>query len=477
MTTRLKPMDAAWLYVESRDTPMHVASLMIFSKPPDAPVDFLRDLTLQAKDTKAFAPPWNLRLAEGVLSSVLPAWETDDNLDLDYHIRHSALPLPGGERELGMLVSRLHSHPLDLTRPLWECHIIEGLENDRFALYTKMHHALIDGVGGMRLLQRALSPSPKDRVFVPPWTIGSTPKPKKARSESTPGPFTALLDMARQQARLLPEVTGALSEIWQAKRHGDALAAPFAAPKSILNDRITSQRRFATQQYDLARLRALAEAADVTLNDVVLAISAAALRRFLKELNVLPRQSLTAGLPVSVRPKGDEELGTAISFILADLCTTTADPLRRLKLIHASTLRAKEHLQTLPKAGLNNYTMLFMAPYILGMLTGAAGRTKPMFNLAISNVPGPEQPMYLAGARLEAMYPVSVLQHGQALNITCVSYAGRLNFGYTGCRDTLPHMQRLAVYTGEALDELEAAVRSPAKPVAKKTVKRKGKAG
>ncbi len=468
-------MDAAWLYVESRDTPMHVASLMIFSKPPGAPADFLRDLTLKAKDTKAFAPPWNLRLAEGVLSGVLPAWETDDNLDLDYHIRHSALPLPGGERELGMLVSRLHSHPLDLTRPLWECHIIEGLENDRFALYTKMHHALIDGVGGMRLLQRALSDSPKDRVFVPPWTIGATQKPKKPRTASMPSPFAALLEMAKQQASLLPEVTGALSEIWRAKKHGDALAAPFSAPKSILNDRITSQRRFATQQYDLARLRTLAEAVEVTLNDVVLAISAAALRRFLKELNVLPRQSLTAGLPVSVRPKGDEELGTAISFILADLCTTTADPLRRLKAIHASTLRAKEHLQTLPKAGLNNYTVLFMAPYILGMLTGAAGRTKPMFNLAISNVPGPDHPMYLAGAKLEAMYPVSVLQHGQALNITCVSYAGRLNFGYTGCRDTLPHMQRLAVYTGEALDELEAAVRGPTKAIAKKAVKRSRK--
>jgi WS/DGAT/MGAT family acyltransferase len=473
MKKRLKPLDAAWLYVESRDTPMHVASLMIFSKPPGAKADFLREMVLQAKDTKAFAAPWNLRLAESVLSGVLPSWETDDSLDLDYHIRHSALPLPGGERELGILVSRLHSHALDLSRPLWECHIIEGLENDRFALYTKMHHALIDGVGGMRLLQRALSSSPKDTVFVPPWTIGAVPAARKPRVLDVVGPFHALLDRAKQQAALLPEVTGALNEIWRAKKHGDALAAPFSAPKSILNDRITSQRRFATQQYELSRLRAIAEAAQVTLNDVVLAISAAALRRFLKEHNVLPRQSLTAGLPVSVRPEGNEELGTAISFILADLATNVADPLRRLKAIHASTLRAKEHLQSLPKAGLNNYTMIFMAPYILGMLTGAAGRTKPMFNLAISNVPGPDHPMYLAGARLEAMYPVSVLQHGQALNITCVSYAGRLNFGFTGSRDALPHMQRLAVYTGEALDELEAALRAPVKAVAKKVAKRK----
>ncbi len=457
-TKRLKPMDAAWLYVESRDTPMHVAGLYIFSKPKNAKASFLQDLVAQAKDAKSFAPPWNLRVAGGALSGVLPSWETDDNLDLDYHVRHSALPAPGGERELGVLVSRLHSYPLDLARPLWECHVIEGLENDRFALYTKMHHALIDGVGGIRLLQRALSSSAKDKVFVPPWTVGATTSSKKARSKDGPGPFATLVEKAKEQAALVPEVTHALTEVWRAKKHGDALAAPFSAPKSVLNDRITGQRRFATQQYELARLRKLAEVAGVTLNDVVLAISAAALRRFLKELNVLPKASLTAGLPVSVRPKGDEELGTAISFILADLCTNVADPLKRLKAIHTSTQRAKEHLQALPKGGLNNYTMLFMAPYIIGMLTGAAGRTKPMFNLAISNVPGPEVPMYCAGARMEAMYPVSVLQHGQALNITCLSYAGSLNFGYTGCRDTLPHMQRLAVYTREALEELESAL-------------------
>ncbi|GAC1632990.1 MAG: wax ester/triacylglycerol synthase family O-acyltransferase [Nevskia sp.] len=454
---RLKPLDASWLYVESRDTPMHVAGLNIFSLPKHAKPDFLRNLVAQVKEAKAFVAPWNLRLKASPLRGVLPEWETDDNLDLDYHIRHSALPVPGGERELGVLVSRLHSHALDLARPLWECHIIEGLEDGRFALYTKMHHALIDGVGGMRMTIRALSTSPTDKV-VPPWTIGAEPGKRRARSEAMPPPMARLLESVKQQAALVPQVGGALAEIWRGKKDDDALVRPFAAPKSVLNDRITSQRRFATQQYDLARLRKMAENAEVTLNDIVLAICAAALRRFLKELNVLPRRSLTAGLPVSVRPKDDEQLGTAISFILANLGTAIADPVKRLKAIHASTLRAKEHLQSLPKSGLNNYTMLFMAPYIVGMLTGAAGRIKPMFNLAISNVPGPDKTLYLGGAKLEAMYPVSVLQHGQALNITCVSYAGSLNFGFTGSRDALPHMQRLAVYTGEALEELEEAI-------------------
>ena len=458
---RLKPLDASWFYVESRATPMHVAGLNIFSLPAKAKPDFLRNFVAEIRAAKAFVPPWNLRLKSSVLRGVMPEWETDDGLDLDYHVRHSALPGPGGERELGVLVSRLHSHPLDLSRPLWECHVIEGLEDNRFALYTKMHHALIDGVGGMRMTVRAMSTSASDTKILPAWTVGAQPRPRKERAESEeapPAPLTNLLEQLKQQAELLPQVGGALLEIWRKKKFDDSLVRPFAAPKSVLNDRITGQRRFATQRYELIRLRRMADAAGVTLNDIVLAICAAALRRFLKELKVLPRRNLTAGLPVSVRPKDDEQLGTAISFILADLGTSISDPIRRLETIHASTVRAKRHMKTLPKSGLNNYTMLFMAPYILGMLTGAAGRIKPMFNIAISNVPGPEKPMYIGGAKLEAMYPVSVLQQGQALNITCISYAGMLNFGFTGSRDALPHMQRLAVYTGEALDELEEAI-------------------
>lgn len=470
MATRLKPLDASWLYIESRTTPMHVAGLNIFSLPDDAPPDFLARLVAQLKDAKAFMPPWNLRLKDSLLKSVAPAWEIDDSLDLEYHVRHSALPHPGGERELGVLVSRLHSHELDLSRPLWECHIIEGLENNRFALYTKMHHALIDGVGGIRMTARAFSTNPNQRTITPPWTIGAELKKRRTRRSeaeladtAAPSTFDRLREQLAQQVDLVPQVFNALTKIWSGKKANDALATPFKAPKSVLNERVDGQRRFATQQYELARLKAITEKAGVTLNDVVLAICGGALRRFLKELNALPRRSLTAGLPVSVRPKGDLELGTAISFMLADLGTSIADPVKRLHWIHSSTLGAKEHLQSLPKSGLNNYTMLFMAPYIMGMLTGAAGRIKPMFNLAISNVPGPDQMLYLGGARLEAMYPVSVLMHGQALNITCLSYAGKLNFGFTGARDALPHMQRLAVYTGEALDELEAAVEIAAK--------------
>ncbi|MBY8964253.1 wax ester/triacylglycerol synthase family O-acyltransferase [Algiphilus sp. NNCM1] len=450
---RLKPMDAAWLYVDTANTPMHVAGLQIFSLPEDAPEDFLRNLSEEARASRSFAPPWNLRLKPSPLRGVLPAWERDDDLDIDYHFRHSALPAPGGERELGVLISRLHSHPMDVSRPLWECHLIEGLEGGRFALYTKMHHALVDGVGGMRMVQRAMSTDPS-APFRPPWSVGADYG--KKRDTGTASSAALATPSLRGFASGIPSATRALVNSYRAgSSDGDPQVAPFDAPRSVLNKRISAQRRFATQQYDMRRLKKVAEGCGGTINDVVLAICAGSLRRYLKEANQLPRRSLTAGIPVSIRPQDDVAVGTAISFIISSLATDIADPRKRLEAIVASTDRAKKHLQALPKEALDQYTMLLMGPYIWQLLMHLGGRTPPMFNLAISNVPGPKETLYIGGARLEAMYPVSLVSHGQGLNITCVSYVDTLNFGFTGCRDTLPSMQRLAVYTSEALDELE----------------------
>lgn len=458
-TYKLNPLDAAWLMVESTATPMHVGSLTIFSLPEAASPDFLRDTVASLKQHRNFAPPFNLKLASPKLKGVLPAWVEDHKIDLDYHFRHSALPAPGGERELGVLISRLHSHPLDFNRPLWECHLIEGLENNRFALYVKMHHSQVDGVGGMKMLERMLSPDPEATDRAPPWAVGrgnGTSKPRALRAPLA----DRLRAAAMQQAETLPGVIKALRDVVRESFRGSdpANAAPFAAPKSILNRKISGQRRFATQYYELERIRRVAKAAEVTVNDVFLELCAGALRRYLDEIQALPNAPLTAGVPVSVRPADDGDSGNAISFIIANLNTHVADPLKRLKAIQESTNIAKEKLQALPKAGINNYTMVFMAPYILSLLTGLGGRTRPMFNVTISNVPGPREYQYFNGARMEQMYPISLLSHGQALNITVVSYAGQFNVGFTGCRDTLPHMQRLATYMAESLEELERAL-------------------
>lgn len=463
---RLGTLDASWLAVESEDTPMHVGNLQIFSLPEGAPDTFLRDMVARMKADCDVAPPWCYKLMySGLLGRVVaPAWRVDKKIDLDYHVRHSALPRPGSERELGVLVSRLHSHPLDFSRPLWECHIIEGLENNRFALYTKMHHSMIDGISGVRLMQRVLSTDPTETNMAPPWSV----RPERTRGRKTdgeasvPAAFSQAMDALKLQADLAPRLWDAMSRLVQSARHPEeGLTPPFAGPLSMLNHRVTGQRRFATQHYQLQRLKELTRASHGSLNDIVLYLCGTALRRFLLEQDSLPDTPLTAGIPVNIRPSDDQGTGTQISFMIASLATDEPDPLTRLQNIKQSTRRAKEHLQKLPRKALTQYTMLLMSPYILQLMSGLGGRMRPVFNVTISNVPGPHRTLYYEGAKLEAMYPVSLIAHGGALNITCLSYAGSLNFGFTGCRDTLPSMQKLAVYTGEALEELEDLLLPP----------------
>ena len=458
---RLSPLDAAWLYVDSNDTPMHVGSLTIFSIPKSAPGDFLHKLFNQLRGVRSFAPPFNLKLRSVKMKSVMPGWVEDRRIDLDYHLRHSALPKPGGERELGQLIQRLHSHPMDFNRPLWECTVIEGLEHNRFALYMKMHHSLVDGVGGMRMLQRMLSPNPRARNLPPPWSQGYGGGARRERPSLAESRLQKLLSGVKAQVEMAPVLSKAFADtVKQVFQHAEpGWSTPFEGPKSILNGRVSGQRRFATQHYDLERVKRVAKKGEVSVNDVFLGLCATALRRYLDEIHALPDKPLTAGVPVSVRPADDDEAANAISFIIANLNTHIADPIERLRAIHDSANVAKQHLQALPKAAITNYTMVFMAPFILQLLTGLGGKGRPMFNVTISNVPGPGQALYFNGARMEQMYPVSLLSHGQSLNITAVSYNGQFNIGFTGCRDTLPSMQRLAVYMGEALEELERVLK------------------
>lgn len=466
MATRvLRPTDAAWLFIEKRDKPVHVASLATFSLPPDAPPGFLADLVAEWRARPRFAPPFNLRLRPGVLSAILPAWQElkAEDIDLDYHFRHSALPKPGGERELGVLVSRLHSNPLDRSRPLWECHVIEGLENNRFAVYTKVHHSQVDGMGGMRLLSRFLSKDAAARDLPPPWEVGLVSG--KKREEEDEGAdqgslIEKMVSLGKEQFRTGLEAAKALGKLALEARKGEAdgPAFPYGAPQTILNGRIRGKRRFATQHYDLARIKTVAKAAGVTVNDVFLGLCAASLRRYLDELRELPDRPLTASVPISVRPADDASVGNAISTIFVNLHTDIADPVERLKAISASSAPAKDKLQSMTRGAIDNYTLVLMTPYMVQLMLGLGTMTRPMNNLVISNVPGPSDVLYFNGAKLEQIYPVSLLFDGQALNITVLSYAGQFNLGFTGDRDSLPHMQRIAVYTGEALVDLEKAL-------------------
>jgi WS/DGAT/MGAT family acyltransferase len=452
---KLTVLDALYLAFESREAMMHVGGLLTFTPPADAGPAFLRGLTdeLRARSGGDVQPPWNLRLRRPeVLVNPLQSWVVDEAFDLDYHVRRSALPSPGDERELGVLVSRLHGVRLDFHRPPWELHLIEGLERGRFAMYFKIHHAMVDGYTAMRLLAASLADDAGERDT--PMFFERAPRARAEASAPAASPtLGALMAAVRHQLGASRDVGRAIVNVVRRKER--ALVAPLQAPRCILNQRITRNRRFATQQVPLERVKVVARAAGGTLNDVVLALCGSALRRLLLEADALPDRPLVAMLPVNVRPKDDPGGGNAVGAILASLATDVADPQDRLQAIIASTTRAKAQLQGMSKSAIIQYSAFIMAPLTLQQVTGTGGRTRPAFNVVVSNVPGPQKPLYLRGARMEALYPVSIPFHGYALNITVNSYVDSLNFGFIGCRDTVPHLQRLAVFADEGLAELD----------------------
>ncbi|APR81546.1 Wax ester synthase/acyl-CoA:diacylglycerol acyltransferase [Minicystis rosea] len=455
----LNPLDRLFLAGETHESLMHVGVLIPFSPPAHGASELIRSLIDELKRQPRAFPPWNLKLRHpALLSSPLQAWVEDPDFDVDYHVRRSALPSPGDERELGILVSRLHSNKIDFHRPPWEVHFIEGLEGGRFAMYFKVHHALVDGYTGMRLLIRSLSTDPEERDK--PMFFSLPPAaPKQWHDEGAEPTLGRLMEMLHEQVGATKDAGRALVNVLKATREKDrSLVSPLAAPRSVLNQKISRNRRFATQQYSAERLRRVAKAHDGTLNDVVLALTGGALRRLLAEQGALPDQALTAMLPVNIRPKDDPGGGNAVGAILATLATDIDDPARRLETIVASTKRAKGQLQGLSRSAIMQYSTLLLTPALISQIPGAVGRVRPTFNLVVSNVPGPETPLYFRGFRAEALYPLSIPFHGYGLNVTVNGYAGTLCFGFIGCRDGLPHLQRLAVYGAEALEELEASL-------------------
>jgi len=455
---RVSPLDAAWLQVETYESPMHVGCLQIFAPPPHRGRDYVGKLTRDLRAPHPLAPPFCLKLKPSPLQAVLPEWIEEPRPDMSYHVRRSALPPDTGEAGLHDLVASLYGVGMDRSRPLWECHVIEGLDHGRVALFTKIHHSLMDGIGGIRLLQSMLSPSASEHSLLAPWA-------RHAHRHEAPAAarHSGLWERAGDGLALARDVYSACATHWHAWREGagPGVVMPYSAPRSRLNGPIGRHRAFATQRIPLERVRALAQAAGVTINDVFLALCAGALRHDLLAADELPGYPLVAGVPVSVRADGDASVGTAISFLLAGLATDVANPLTRLMEIHRSTTAGKERLKKIGRGALAPYTLLMMAPHMLQLMTGLHDLTPPVFNLAISNVPGPAQPLYFNGARLEAMYPMSVLTHGQGVNITTVSYDGVMHVGLTACHHAVHRLAYLAENLGAELALLESLFRRP----------------
>jgi len=463
----LSPTDSAFLWMETRNQPMHVAGLSIYTPPPGSGPDYVSKLLAEWGKYLQAVAPFNLR---PVLRMGLWYWEEDTEFELDYHLRHLALPQPGRIRELLAMVSRLHGNLLDRNRPLWETYVIEGLPGGRFATYSKIHHALVDGVTGARMAANAMCLSATEHK-PPTWAIPFTQHPAGRRKSAPPGWLQQLSNVAKAGKEILPGVGSGLWDIVRANYADSATALPFQAPPTPFNVEISGSRRFASQSYSLSRLKHIGEAAGATVNDVSLAICAGALREYLLSQNKLPKKPLVAMVPVSLHGETDAG-GNQVSLILASLATHLADPVKRLKRIVESTSQAKDRLTKMPRLQKMAHGITSISPMGVGMVTGTSEK-HPLFNLVISNVPGPRETLYLNGARLDEVYPVSIPTHYLALNITISGYGDRLGFGYIACRRSVPALQRMLDYTHNAILELEAGLGIGSHPPRRPSPKKK----
>lgn len=465
---RIDLLDSGFLLLESREAPMHVAGLNLFEFPARVHQrKFMARLGDSYRSTSELRKPFAHRVARGMLGRFGPLyWEDDPDLDLDYHVRHSALPRPGRYRELFALVSRLHSTLLDRNRPLWEVHLIEGLQNRQFAIYTKLHHATIDGVAGVRLTKASCSPDPDANTDLSPLSMEAHKRYKAQHGHTRdtdlePSEFElkAIAEFFKAQFDTSAHFLGVIkhySATWLGL--GDGLAVPWRhVPHTVLNTEVSAARRFVAQSWSIDRVRAISDAAGVKINDVVLAMCSGALRRYLDEQGEHPDHSLRALVPVSVRQKDDFDSPVAISYIVADLGTRHKDPADRLEAIVESTRAGKHMLGELTAREASLYATLIQTPLFIASMMGVADWFPPV-STVISNVPGPKDQLYWNGAPLIGAYPVSAVFHGFALNITFVSYHGNLDFGIIACRQTVPRVQRLIDYLEQSLTELEEIV-------------------
>lgn len=446
--------DSMFLLMEAREHPMHVGGLQLFKKPEGADEDYLANIYRDIVEGSEVRKLFRRRPTTPVNSLGQWWWSEDDQLDLTYHVRRSALPSPGRIRELFELTSRWHGTLLDRHRPLWETHFVEGLADGRFAVYTKVHHALVDGVSALRLMQASLSDDPDARDCPTPFSM------KKARPKSGSRDPISLLDRTRKTfgelAGFAPAAVKALNQALREQR----LTLPMQAPRTMFNVSIGGARRFAAQSWPIEAFKSISRATHCTFNDVVLAVCSGALRDYLIEQRALPDAPLTAMVPVSLR-RGDRSAagGNAVGALLCDLATDERDPAKRLAKIHQSMSDGKELYRGLTPIQVQLLSVLNVAPLGFAPIPGVANHTRPAFNLVISNVPGPRRTTYWNGAELDGLYPASICMDGQALNITLTTTGDTVDFGIVGCRQSVPHLQRMLPHLDASLSELDAATR------------------
>ena len=470
---QLTGMDASFLALETANTSGHVGGLSVLDPSTASEPLTLARLTEVMAERLPLVPVLRRKLLTVPLGLDQPYWIDDADFDIEYHVREVALPRPGSDAQLDEQVSRLHARPLDRSRPLWELYLITGLAGDRAAVYSKIHHAAVDGVSGTELLTVLFDLTPAGREL---------PAAKPFQPERPP-PLPVLAartamrlawrpvqtvritnDLVRLLPTLAPPVNTLVGGMLGLNRGDGSVIAtrPGRAPATPFNRAITPHRRFAFRSVSLDTVKAVKNAFGVSVNDVVMAMCAGALRRWLTDHDALPDQPLVAMIPVSVRdPASQGALGNRVSAMLAPLPTNVTDPGQRLQIVHSATQAAKAQQAEIPQ-GLVDQISDFAVPALTAraarvvFATGLLHRLPP-FNLTISNVPGPNVPVYMCGAKLVAHYPVSVVTDGQGLNITLVGYLGQLHFGLVSSRELIPDIDKLAGYLPDELALLAEA--------------------
>ncbi len=469
---QLTGLDAAFLAMETSSVFGHVGSVCVID-PSTAPEDYtLERLTRLIERRLHLIPPFRRRLVEVPLGLDQPYWIEDPDFDIEYHVRELALAGPGDDRQLADQAARLHARALDRRRPLWELYLIHGLEGGRKAVYTKVHHAAIDGVSGNDILGAVLDLTAEGREEddTPEWACEREPGSVEMLARSAVSLAGHPLRAARlsyELAKSVPALRLPFVDKLMRRESSELILGPtgLRAPGTPFNKSVSPHRRWAFVSLPFAEVKAVKDAHGCTVNDVVMALSSGALRRWLLDHNALPDAPLVAGVPVSVRTESQQgQGGNRVSSMLAPIPTNLADPLERLQACHQSMRAAKEQHGALPADMLADVAQ-FAMPALAGQAARLAARLRLVervnpFNLIISNVPGPNVPLFYAGARLLSYYPLSAIADGQGLNVTVMSYGGQLHFGLIADRDLVSDVDRIAGYLADELGALTSATRA-----------------
>lgn len=453
----LDPIDIAFLVGETRQQMMHVGSLLFYKVPKgkDADVVASEMHNNMLKHEDAYNP-FNYKLTKSMGRYF---WQEDDEFDITNHVRHIRLPHPGDYKELYKILGVIHGIQLDRTLPLWMMWYISGLPDNRFAVYVKMHHALVDGISGAKMIQMLHSEDPKTKNMPPFWAIdrektkkdiGSRPKGKATRLEWAKKGLGMAKELASSNKEVLSTFFSSLKKNHVSLTRNDL----FYTPTTVFNQEITGARRFVSGSFELNRMKAVGKEIEGSLNDVTLLMMSYATRKYLKSMRQLPKDDMYTLMPVSLRDPDADVGGNQITLVRTRMGTNVPNTKKRIKEVRESLSELKTILTSMDKQQIATYGLLTVAPIFAHIGTGKLPNLLTA-NTLLSNVPGPKNKLYMNGLELESLYPMSLVLNQQAVNFTVLSYNGQMNVGILGCRTRIPHLQNLMKYMEEGLEDLE----------------------